>query len=567
MPSYHCSVKTGGKGRAGKHGDYISREGKYSPEMTKGNRSKLEDLEHTASGNMPAWASHDHGIFWRAADEHERANGATYREIEVALPRELNPAQRRELVEDFVRQQIGDRHPYTYAIHVPKAAIEKGEQPHAHIMYSERTLDGIARDPDLFFKRASPKTPEKGGCRKDSAGTKERLLATRELWADVQNRHLEKAGIAERVTHLSLKAQGIDRQPEKHLGPVDARQVNASALLEHRAAERELAQVPRVDAAAELVAQAQARQDARETFRQVQAAEAARRQAQAQQAREAQQQAAQAQADREATRQAAREARRQAEAEAQREVARQAVQAQREAAAQAQARQEANESAEAKKKAINTKLTAPQLHRAEDLELVRRAQELFSQPLPDGYARHTLQRDISSAMSAAVREISDTEPRHASADAERAIKEQQNEAARRAGQPEPWKAGQTACAWVTIAFGLERERREHLETKRPSGIFSGSAAKEYDAKTASITSQLDNVRRATETLKAELQAKLAAQAQQAAQRDPQRHAEAKERHEGLMLLHKAVGDASREIDAERERAHGHDRENDNDFGL
>ena len=44
-------------------------------------------------------------------------------------------------------------------------------------------------------------------------------------------------------------------------------------------------------------------------------------------------------------------------------------------------------------------------------------------------------------------------------------------------------------------------------------------------------------------------------------------AEAKERHEGLMLLHKAVGDASREIDAERERAHGHDRENDNDFGL
>ena len=178
-----------------------------------------------------------------------------------------------------------------------------------------------------------------------------------------------------------------------------------------------------------------------------------------------------------------------------------------------------------------------------------------------------LQRDISSAMSAAVREISDTEPRHASADAERAIKEQQNEAARRAGQPEPWKAGQTACAWVTIAFGLERERREHLETKRPSGIFSGSAAKEYDAKTASITSQLDNVRRATETLKAELQAKLAAQAQQAAQRDPQRHAEAKERHEGLMLLHKAVGDASREIDAERERAHGHDRENDNDFGL
>ena len=167
----------------------------------------------------------------------------------------------------------------------------------------------------IFFQKSQSEDPRKGRLQERQRRHKERLLATRELWADVQNRHLEKAGIAERVTHLSLKAQGIDRQPEKHLGPVDARQVNASALLEHRAAERELAQVPRVDAAAELVAQAQARQDARE----------------------AQQQAAQAQADREATRQAAREARRQAEAEAQREVARQAVQAQREAAAQAQA--------------------------------------------------------------------------------------------------------------------------------------------------------------------------------------------------------------------------------------
>jgi hypothetical protein len=294
MASYHCSVKTGGKGRAGKHGDYISREGKYSPELTKGNSSKLEDLEHKASGNMPAWAAHDAGIFWRAADEHERANGATYREIEVALPRELNPAQRQELVEDFIQQQIGERHPYTYAIHIPKAAIEKGEQPHAHIMYSERTLDGIARDPELFFKRANTKQPERGGCKKDSAGTKERLLATRELWANVQNKHLERAGVDERVTHLSLRAQGIDRTPEVHLGPVLARE-HAPALREHRAAERELAQTPQVDATAELAAQAQAQAD-REAA-QAQAAQQARETAEAQQ-----------QADREARRQAAREA-------------------------------------------------------------------------------------------------------------------------------------------------------------------------------------------------------------------------------------------------------------------
>lgn len=269
MASYHCTVKAGGKGSAGKHSDYIEREGKYAPELTKGT-SKLEDLEHKASGNMPKWAEHEAGIFWRAADEYERANGATYREIEVALPRELNPGQRRALVEDFIAQKIGDRHAYTYAIHIPQAAIEKGDQPHCHLMYSERTLDCIDRDPEQYFKRANTKNPEKGGCKKASGGKthderKADLLATRELWAKVQNQHLENAGFDERVSHLSLKAQGIDRQPEKHLGPIDSKNIDAPVLLESRSAERELelarTELSKIDVtaalAAELAAQAQ----------------------------------------------------------------------------------------------------------------------------------------------------------------------------------------------------------------------------------------------------------------------------------------------------------------------
>lgn len=265
MASYHCTVKAGGKGRAGPHSDYIEREGKYAPELAQG-KSKLEDLEHKSSGNMPAWAAHDAGIFWRAADEHERANGATYREIEIALPRELNPDQRRALVDDFINQQIGSGHAFTFAIHIPKAAIEKGDQPHAHIMYSERTLDGIDRDPEQYFKRANTKNPEKGGCKKDSAGTKERLLATRELWAKVQNAHLEKAGCEDRVSHLSLKARGIDREPEKHLGHIDAKKIDAADLVESRGAERELEltrkELSKIDISGAL-AQAQREADAR----------------------------------------------------------------------------------------------------------------------------------------------------------------------------------------------------------------------------------------------------------------------------------------------------------------
>lgn len=71
------------------------------------------------SGNMPAWAAHKPSEFWKAADTFERANGCTY-EIEIALPRELKSEQRLELVRDFVRQEIGDRHAYQFAIHNPK---------------------------------------------------------------------------------------------------------------------------------------------------------------------------------------------------------------------------------------------------------------------------------------------------------------------------------------------------------------------------------------------------------------------------------------------------------------
>lgn len=239
MASYHLSAKIGAKGKAAAHASYISREGKYS------GRERYEDLEATGSGNMPKWAEQNPAHFWNAADEHERANGSAYREIEVALPRELTPEQRRGLVEDFVRQELGDQHAYQWAIHTPKAALDGGEQPHAHIMYSERRMDGIERDPDQFFKRYNSKNPEKGGAQKASGGKargemKQELLELRERWANVQNRHLYMHGHDVQVDHRSHKDRGIEREPEKHLGGAGVRalaQQDVAALLERRAAE------------------------------------------------------------------------------------------------------------------------------------------------------------------------------------------------------------------------------------------------------------------------------------------------------------------------------------------
>ncbi|MGK3295924.1 MobA/MobL family protein, partial [Escherichia coli] len=42
----------------------------------------------------PEWARDNPSHFWQAADQFERANGSTYRELEIALPRELTPEQR-----------------------------------------------------------------------------------------------------------------------------------------------------------------------------------------------------------------------------------------------------------------------------------------------------------------------------------------------------------------------------------------------------------------------------------------------------------------------------------------
>ena len=96
-------------------------------------------------------------------------NGSTYREYEIALPREMNAEQCLELVEDFIQSEIGSRYPYQFAIHNPKA-MDGNDQPHVHLMFNERLQDGIERDPEQYFKRYNGKNPERGGAKKDNTG-------------------------------------------------------------------------------------------------------------------------------------------------------------------------------------------------------------------------------------------------------------------------------------------------------------------------------------------------------------------------------------------------------------
>ncbi len=212
MVSPHLKINSGSRsaGKSGAdHFRYICREGKYQ---------KREDLVLVTHHNYPSWAKDSPQDFWQAADIYERANARIYTEFEIALPRELTQAQQTRLIHDFVRQELGDSHSYTIAIHCPPS-LDGGLNPHVHLMFSERALDGIERNEQQFFKRANSQHPEKGGAAKNRDWSRRNKVAEfRNSWEKAINLAFQRAGIDLVVSLKSLKEQGVDRLPEPKLG-------------------------------------------------------------------------------------------------------------------------------------------------------------------------------------------------------------------------------------------------------------------------------------------------------------------------------------------------------------
>jgi hypothetical protein len=175
------------------HAQYIARDGQYE------SRGGLELVE---SGNMPEFAQADPLIFWAAADAHERKNGRAYTELQIALPRELNPEQRSELAREATRELLGDRFAYTMAVHTPLAK-DNVEQPHMHLMFSERIVDSNTQSmpEEQFFKR--------NGAKKDrSWNDQNKPLEVRERWVEMMNGAMERHGQEQRLDARSWVNQG-----------------------------------------------------------------------------------------------------------------------------------------------------------------------------------------------------------------------------------------------------------------------------------------------------------------------------------------------------------------------
>jgi hypothetical protein len=227
MASYHLSVKTI-KRSAGRSataaaayrvGERIEcqREGRVHDYTRK---QGIEETFILTPKDAPDWAS-DRSRLWNEAEASEtRRNSVTAREWELALPSEISAEARSQITRDFA-QELVSRYGVAVdvAIHAPH---REGDQRnhHAHVLTSTRKLEAEG----FTAKTRVLDSAKTGGVE---------IEQMRGLWAELQNRALERVGEVERVDHRSLekqretaldrgdklKAEELDRDPELKLGP------------------------------------------------------------------------------------------------------------------------------------------------------------------------------------------------------------------------------------------------------------------------------------------------------------------------------------------------------------
>ncbi|MBB3938897.1 Ti-type conjugative transfer relaxase TraA [Novosphingobium fluoreni] len=169
----------------------------------------------------------DREVLWNDVEAVEvRKDAQLAREIEFALPRELDQADGIRLARDFVAREFVDRG-MVADLNVHWDIGEDGlPKPHAHVML------GLRQVTDEGF---GPKVREWNKI--------ELLTHWREAWAEHVNARLAELDIDARVDHRSLEAQGIELEPQHKIGPAASRMagqgLESERLDEHHAIARE----------------------------------------------------------------------------------------------------------------------------------------------------------------------------------------------------------------------------------------------------------------------------------------------------------------------------------------
>lgn len=149
----------------------------------------------------------DRSTLWNEVEATElRKDAQLAREVEFAIPREMNQQQGIELARDFVQAEFVDRGMIAdLNIHWDIGA-DGLTKPHAHVMLTMREVD------------------EGGFGQKVRAWNEtQQLEQWRERWADHVNERLASLDIDASIDHRSFKAQGIDLAPQNKIGPAAKR--------------------------------------------------------------------------------------------------------------------------------------------------------------------------------------------------------------------------------------------------------------------------------------------------------------------------------------------------------
>jgi Ti-type conjugative transfer relaxase TraA len=172
-------------------------------------------------GAPPEFA--DREKLWNAVEAAEKRKDAQLsREVEFAIPREMNKSQGIALARDFVKAEFVEKGMIA-DLNVHWDVGKDGQaKPHAHVMLTMREVgkDGF-------------------GAKVREWNKAEFVEQWRERWAEHVNQRLAELDIDARVDHRSLEAQGIALEPQDKIGPaasrIGGRGLEAERIEEHRA--------------------------------------------------------------------------------------------------------------------------------------------------------------------------------------------------------------------------------------------------------------------------------------------------------------------------------------------
>lgn len=153
---------------------------------------------------------------WNLAEASEvRKNSRVGREWEISLPHELTQEQRAELAKELT-QKIANQYGVAceYAIHHPTREGSDERNHHVHILTTTRKIDSNGK----LGEKADIELENGALLKAGKPISQDQIKATREMIADTINQHLEKALCQERISHETLKEQGIEREATTHKG-------------------------------------------------------------------------------------------------------------------------------------------------------------------------------------------------------------------------------------------------------------------------------------------------------------------------------------------------------------